>query len=93
VTIIDTNTAQYLLAVVSRLDQGTLHPDANRAAVCPECYDDVSNHPGDHLVWRDRTAHTNVLLVGCEGYWVIDPNLVGITSAAWNDYRDPPKES
>jgi hypothetical protein len=51
--------------------------------ICPECNDVVTDPRGDeHHVAIEVDGHVFVI-VGCEGYWVVDPNLVGIPSDTW----------
>lgn len=83
-----TNVAliNYLTRVVNALDTNTLHPDAPRTNRCPECDEDVRLHDSGHLVWAREPFPSEaeiVLIVACEGYWVINPNLVGIDNSQW----------
>lgn len=53
---------------------------------CSECGEDVpaeSDFNADHLY-----AHNGVLLIGCEGYHVQDPNTFGIAAPNWQDWQD-----
>lgn len=94
----------YLTRVVNALDTNTLHPDARRTDVCPECEEQVRFvHDSSHVVWTRSPKYVKpnalteiILIVACEGYWVIDPNLVGIDSPNWihpddhlPDYNNP----
>lgn len=36
---------------------------------------------------RDHVLLGRFVIVGCEGYWLVNPNAVGIPSEAWNDWR------
>lgn len=52
--------------------------------VCPEC--------GEEIISDDDTDEFHILfwgnvLIGCEGYWVIDPNELGIDSPNWNPWK------
>lgn len=72
----------YLTRVVRALDTNTLHPDARRTRRCPECDEDVKFvHDTSHVVWAREDDV--VLIIACEGYWVINPNLVGIDKSQW----------
>jgi hypothetical protein len=55
---------------------------------CPECAEHVA---GDGLVpTADGAAHVMVggsVVVGCEGYFVVNPNPLGIHSPNWEDWR------
>ncbi|MFK0015704.1 hypothetical protein [Streptomyces sp. NPDC091027] len=51
---------------------------------CPECDFDVS--------WNDNEDHVVVgsaVVIGCEGYYVVDPNVVGVPTPDWCDWREP----
>ncbi|MFC4507043.1 MULTISPECIES: hypothetical protein [Streptomyces] len=53
-------------------------------ADCPEC---------DYSVdWNDKESHVVVgsaVVIGCEGYYVVDPNVVGLSAPNWCDWREP----
>lgn len=68
----------------------TLDPQAPGAALlehlterCPEC-DQVPT--GDDV--RLHRMHDGTVIIGCEGYFVIDPELVGMGTGSWMDFRD-----
>ena len=46
-------------------------------SVCPECGLSTDLLDLDHVVVQVG-AGTAAVVIGCEGYWVIDPKLVGI---------------
>lgn len=46
---------------------------------CPEC-GEVRPDDDAHVVLE------GAVVVGCEGYWVVNPNAVGITSPTWDDW-------
>lgn len=46
---------------------------------CPECG------------WEDSANHGRVrdyITLGCEGYWVISPNVLGISMLLWQDWTE-----
>ena len=54
---------------------------------CPECgtrfHDlDEAYEDSEHIIMT-TTSDTMAVLVGCEGYFVVDPNGVGIPSPNW----------
>lgn len=50
---------------------------------CPEC-ESPDDGNGLHATYR------GFILVGCEGYWVINPNLLGFDKPLWtNDAGEP----
>ena len=91
-------TDAYVNAIAELLNAGTLPATASRTNYCPECGTDLMTPDDfymDHVVWRDESAPyapnlmypDPVVIVGCEGYWVIDPAVVGIDSPNWSDWR------
>ena len=60
-----------------------------RTPSCPEC----GGTPGpDGLAAADGGDHTHVMLrgaviLGCEGYFVVDPAAVGLDRGQWKDWR------
>ncbi|ORT58123.1 hypothetical protein [Streptomyces sp. CB03238] len=53
-------------------------------SVCTEC--------DTHVASSDPDGHVLVgssVVIGCEGYWLIDPNVVGISYPDWCDWRVP----
>lgn len=55
--------------------------------VCPECNCSIAwaDDP-DHLTIQDPITDHQVVVIGCEGYWVINPNIIGIPSPNWMDW-------
>lgn len=53
-------------------------------SVCPEC---------EHGFWEAEFIHSDHAMIGanviiaCEGYWVINPNVVGYDREQWTDWR------
>ena len=80
---IDLRDARYALAVVEMIVTERL-PHEARTNECPECAE-VQGHleNDDHLVWSSSKGDEVVVIIGCEGYWVVDPSLVGINSPNW----------
>lgn len=86
----DADEAYYQRVVGVMEYAATLDPQAPGAALlehlterCPEC----SQVPTglDQQVHR---MHDGTVIIGCEGYWVIDPGLVGLATGNWMDFRD-----
>lgn len=52
--------------------------------ICPECGEEISEENGNEeshiLFWGN-------VLIGCEGYWVIDPNSLKINSPNWEPWK------
>ncbi len=82
--LVTIETAQYVYNVVTALASGKTFPQMTNQ--CPECDSRVDlSDDLDHIVFdtnpEDRDAL--VIIVACEGYWMIDPNAVGIVSEGW----------
>jgi hypothetical protein len=91
--LIDRHTADFLTKAIRALDLGkTEIPVTNR---CPECgetvdtYLEAASAIDGHIVYR-TTADTYVILIGCEGYWCVNPELIGLPRGMWQDYQDNP---
>ncbi|MFL4491699.1 hypothetical protein ACJ6WD_10635 [Streptomyces sp. VTCC 41912] len=53
-------------------------------SVCTEC--------DEHVVPSDLDGHVLIgssVVIGCEGYWLVDPNVVGISNPNWSDWTTP----
>jgi hypothetical protein len=53
--------------------------------VCTECGSQVDDMDEDHAV-DELEDGTQVLLVGCEGFFFINPNLIGMSALNWQDW-------
>ena len=91
--IITRDTATYVKYAIMAIDLGKVEiPLTN---TCPECgetidtYLDAATSDDPHLVYG-TTSDTFAILVGCEGYWVVNPELVGLPRGEWQDWTDNP---
>lgn len=91
--LITLKTADYLMKAIQAINLGkTEIPLTNR---CPECneaidtYLDAADYANGHIVYQ-TTSDTFVILVGCEGYWTINPELIGLPRDMWMDWQDTP---
>jgi hypothetical protein len=50
-------------------------------ATCTECGARPSAHDDAHVVID------GFVVIGCEGYWLVDPNALGIARPNWTDAR------
>ena len=53
---------------------------------CTECDMDLSEMTAEtlsHWVMLDAARGEYVVVIGCEGYWLVNPNDVGIHSPNW----------
>lgn len=76
---------EYLAKAVDALENDRLGSEW-KSDGCPECGEVVEfgqSYAGDHLIWRDTKAGQDVILVGCEGYFVINPEILGLDPEAW----------
>lgn len=76
--------ARYIVAVAEFLDNPFTNKEGLRLKpICPEC--DRTPNPDDmddpHAVLSTPTGL--VVVIGCEGYKVVDPNRVGFLAPNW----------
>jgi hypothetical protein len=67
----------YLTAVIAALTRRDPSIAAYVSPTCPECGRSPRPDEGAHIILGDAVA------IGCEGYWVINPNAVGIRKPQW----------
>lgn len=98
-TIISMNLTEYMAAalmpvqdyaeaVTDALTDGRINPPLTTR--CPECDSDFADldeayEDAEHIIVL-TTADTTAVIVGCEGYYVVDPNLVGIDCPNWEPW-------
>lgn len=71
------DTDAYVYAVVAALARRDPALGPYVSPICPEC---------DQIPDPDDDGHVvlgAVVVIGCEGYWVINPNVVGIHCPTW----------
>jgi hypothetical protein len=77
----DTLVGRQLTAYLAAVMRAMMHSDPRIARylspICPECGKLAHREDGVHVVLG------TAVVVGCEGYWVINPNAVGISSPNW----------
>lgn len=78
---IDERTAIYLAAYFANRTNLTAYDDA--PPICPECGCHAQESPYPHIV----DEHDNIL-VGCEGYFLVDPAKIDLPGGNWSDFRD-----
>lgn len=84
--LIDVDAAQYLVAVTTAIKAGRKLPQMTNE--CPECDQKVDVFNVEHIVTElpDRSLEditAVAVVIACEGYWVVDPNAVGIRKPHW----------
>jgi len=67
----------YLAAVIRAMMRHDPAITAYLSPTCPECGQHAQPEDGQHVVLG------SAVVVGCEGYWVINPNAVGIANPNW----------
>lgn len=82
-------TAEYLAKVLLGIERQTIPVD-KLTMTCPECgMDDDWALEREHVVFRpdEKTdpipRDSRVVLIGCEGFWCVDPALVGMARDGW----------
>jgi hypothetical protein len=80
----------YAATVDVSIQAGRINPPLTTR--CPECDSDFADldeahEDTDHIIIT-TTSDTTAVVVACEGYFVIDPNLVGIDSPNWSNWMD-----
>lgn len=95
--LITRRTATYLLAVVTTIE--TDRTDLILTDTCPECNETVNIFDTNHLVVEQHpdvfTGPTHLdawVIVGCEGYWVVNPATVGLPIEMWQDWTALPDD-
>lgn len=99
--ILDYNTTHYVMSVQGALEDGDRIDPKYLTDRCPECLGRVTwLDTGNHLVVPVKEYPTHpfrvqandwdvYVVIGCEGYWVVNPESVGVPSRTWQDWTDP----
>lgn len=77
--------AEYLHRVALGLEGGSLNlKDRSITDVCPECAQPVEEwcYTDEHI-WGEAVNGDKIVILGCEGYWVVDPLVVGLSRDQW----------
>jgi hypothetical protein len=80
----------YAEAVLAAIVAGKL--SGPFTTVCPECGDDFADADAayadhEHIIVA-LTSDTFAVIVACEGYFVVNPNLIGMDSPQWQGPND-----
>jgi hypothetical protein len=67
----------YLAAVITAMMRHDPAVQPYLSPLCPECNQIPEPEDGIHIVLGAA------VVIGCEGYWVINPNVVGIAKPNW----------
>lgn len=90
--LIRTEDARYLHAVATALAAGTL-PVSEQTVECPECGEEQTYNANDgHVVVLDNDNEdfdeaTALVVIACEGLWVVNPAAVGIDFPLWQEWK------
>lgn len=82
--LINQETTTYLAKAVEAIELG--RGDIPLSDTCPECglrcntY--LRAHDDCHVVMK-VSGDVYAILIGCEGYWCIDPELIGLPRGNW----------
>lgn len=76
------------LTYLNRVNEALAQPGHNikTTTSCPECDQEIGTMGVEtlaHWIMRDADSGELVVVVGCEGYWVVDPGAVGIEDPNW----------
>lgn len=85
--------AEYLLAVAKANHDLKIPADriSTSCAECGECIEEMGPQlEVCHVLARfgDAPDGGMFMVMGCEGYWYVDPSLVGIERSGWQDWQD-----
>lgn len=90
----DYRLAMYLMGVEGALEEERV-PDRYLTNVCPECGDTIDTWDAAtrdvHVVTNtanDGDPKVYAVVVACEGYWVINPEVVGLPRDNWQDWTE-----
>lgn len=80
----------YVALVDIALTEGRINPPLTTR--CQECDSDFADldeaHEDDEHIIIATTSDTTAVVVGCEGYFQVDPNLVGLDASNWMNWMD-----
>ncbi len=75
--------ASYVAAVLSTLDAGLIGR-TEIPSKCPECEELMDlNNASEHVVLVGVAPLVTRVIIGCEGYWTVDPARVGLLRGNW----------
>jgi len=98
--MLDARLSVYLFKIGQMLHQGKYVPALMK---CPECdtlvRDMGPDQVNEHVVIEQRIYNNNnkykiiqYVIMGCEGYWVVDPEKLGLPRKNWTPLVDVIKE-
>lgn len=86
--MLDAKVAVYLLNIAKKAREGDWGHIEAAPMVCPECGRDAQElqHESDHIIITQKPegeCNLFYVVIACQGYWCLDPNLFGINSPNW----------
>jgi hypothetical protein len=82
---IDMKSARYIINAIAAIDDENALIETHIGNYCPECDENINSlaiNEDAHILYDGK------LLIGCEGYFLINPNLLGIYSPQWSFWKD-----
>lgn len=80
--------AAYVAKAQAAILDGTIKPE-NLAVTCTECGVEATEVQDDddayHVLAQTPKGHI-VVVLGCEGYWMVDPNVLGFDRPNWQNW-------
>lgn len=89
---VDENDAIYLVRYLAQTLRDSTPVRPWQTTICPECGDIPTPNRMGGL--HGDSPYTHILdadgfvLVGCEGYHVINPNVIGMENPNWHDWHE-----
>lgn len=80
--------AEYLLRVAKAAQGGSLPLDRTSDG-CQECGYQINEWTPDQRAEHiyAKLGDEEFMVIGCEGYWFVDPTLVGLPRENWQDWQ------
>lgn len=83
--MLDNRLAVYLFRIAQKVKNGEY---INAPMVCPECGDDAEEvrFESNHIIFCQPEEGVDLyfVAVACQGYWGVDPSLVGLPKGNWS---------
>lgn len=91
--ILRSESIQYLVALNSAIEEDRV-PKKYLTDTCPECGQQIGYFDNEeHIVISPPKKDNDVILaIACEGYWVVNPNEIGLPRTWWQDWTKLPED-
>lgn len=97
--LITARTGEYLHRVATAIETGR-SGYLVLTDTCPECNEKIDMFDTAHIVIAQHphafdgpNAQAVWVVIGCEGYWVVDPGSVGLDRGQWQDWASLPDDT